>query len=101
MALDAICSAVPSEMISTLAVKEFAKEAWESICIMRIGNDRIRKTSVQRLWCQYEELALWDGEGIEDFAICQWHHQSTVNPRQPGGSEEGRREVPMHRPRQV
>ena len=101
MALDAICSVVPSKMISTLVVKEFTKEVWESIRVMRIGNDRIRKTSVQRLRCQYNELALWDGEGVEDFAIRQWHHQSTVNPRQPGGSEEGRREVPTHRPRQV
>ena len=69
MALDAICSAVPSEMISTLAVKEFAKEAWESIRVMKIGDDRIRKTSAQRLRHQYEELALRDGEGVEDFAL--------------------------------
>ena len=47
MALDAICSVVPTEMISTLAVKESAKEAWESIRVMRIGEDRIRKTNVQ------------------------------------------------------
>ena len=58
MALDAICSAVPSEMISTLAVKESAKEAWESLRVMRIGDDRIRKTSAQRMRRQYEELAL-------------------------------------------
>ena len=69
MALDAICSAVPSEMISTLAVKESAKEAWESIRVMRVGDDRIRKTSAQRLRHQYEELALRDGEGVEDFAL--------------------------------
>ena len=69
MALDAICSAVPSEMISTLTVKESAKEAWESIRVMRIGDNRIRKTSAQRLRRQYEELTLRDGEGVEDFTL--------------------------------
>ena len=69
MALDAICSAVPSEMISALTIKESAKEAWESIRVMRIGDDRIRKTSAQRLRRQYEELALRDGEGVEAFAL--------------------------------
>ena len=86
MALDAICSVVPSEMISTLVVKEFAKEAWESIHVMRIGDDRIRKTSVQRLRCECEELALWDGEDDEDFALRQWHRQSIStlgNPEAP------------------
>ena len=69
MALDAICSAVPSEMISTLAIKESAKEAWESIRVMRIGDDRIRRTSAQQMRRQYEELALRDGEGTEDFTL--------------------------------
>ena len=69
MALDAICSAVPSEMISTLVVKDSAKEAWDSIRVMRISDDRIRKTSAQRLRRQYEELTLRDGEGVEDFAL--------------------------------
>jgi hypothetical protein len=36
MALDAICNAIPPEMISTIAVKASAKEAWESIKVMRI-----------------------------------------------------------------
>jgi hypothetical protein len=47
MALDAICSAILPEMISTIAVKAFAKEAWESIKVMWIGDDPIRKTSAQ------------------------------------------------------
>jgi hypothetical protein len=45
MALDAICSTVPPEMISTLATKPSAKEAWGSIKTMRIGVDRVRKAS--------------------------------------------------------
>jgi hypothetical protein len=46
MALDAICSTVPAEMIPTLAVKSTAKEAWDCIKTMRIGNDRVRKATL-------------------------------------------------------
>jgi hypothetical protein len=46
MALDANCSVVPPEMISTLTTKPSTKEAWESIKTMRISVDRIRKVSV-------------------------------------------------------
>ncbi|WVZ61704.1 hypothetical protein U9M48_011534 [Paspalum notatum var. saurae] len=69
MALDAICSAVPPEMVSTLTVKPTAKQAWESLRVMRIGDDRVRKSSAKRVRRQYEELALRDGEGVEDFAL--------------------------------
>jgi hypothetical protein len=43
MVLDAICSAMPPEMITTLTTKDSAHEEWESIKVMRIGDDRIRK----------------------------------------------------------
>ena len=45
-ALEAICSAVPTEMVSTLAVKDSAKDAWEAIKTLRIGGARrLRRTS--------------------------------------------------------
>jgi hypothetical protein len=44
-ALDAICSAVPEEMVPTLATKPSAKDAWEAIKTMRIGDDRMRKST--------------------------------------------------------
>jgi hypothetical protein len=69
MALDAICSAVPTEMITSLATKETALEAWESIKTMRIGDDRIRKASAQKLRQEYEILDFRDVEGVEDFAM--------------------------------
>jgi hypothetical protein len=46
MALDALCSAAPPEMVSTLAIKPTAKLTWESIRLMRIRDDCARKTSV-------------------------------------------------------
>ncbi|XP_066320518.1 uncharacterized protein [Miscanthus floridulus] len=38
--LEAICSGVSQEMVPTLATKASAKEAWEAIRTMRIGDDR-------------------------------------------------------------
>jgi uncharacterized membrane protein YgcG len=69
MALDAICSVVPPEMITALATKETASEAWESIRMMRVGDDRIRKASAQKVRREYELLAFHDGEGVENFAM--------------------------------
>jgi hypothetical protein len=69
LTLDALCSAIPPEMVSTLAVKLTAKLAWEAVRIMRIGDDRVRKTTAQRVHRQYEELALKEGEGVEDFSL--------------------------------
>jgi hypothetical protein len=35
MALDALCGAVPPEMVSTIAEKATAKEAWDAIATVR------------------------------------------------------------------
>jgi hypothetical protein len=67
-ALEAICSAVPTEMVSTLAVKDSAKGAWEAIKTLRIGDARRRKATAQNLRTEYETITLSDGEPIEDFA---------------------------------
>jgi hypothetical protein len=69
MAMDAICGAVPPEMISTLVTKPLAREAWESIKTMRVDDERVRKVSTQTLWREYEQLAFHDGESIEDFTM--------------------------------
>ncbi|XP_025815691.1 uncharacterized protein LOC112892792 [Panicum hallii] len=68
-ALDAICSAVPAEMIPMLAVKETAMEAWEAIKTLRIGDERRRGLAAQTLRKEYENTKLRDGEAIEDFAL--------------------------------
>jgi uncharacterized membrane protein YgcG len=69
MALDAICNAVPPEMVTALAIKNSTMEAWESIKTMHIGDDRIRKASAQRVRREYELLTFREGEGVEDFAM--------------------------------
>lgn len=67
--LDAICSAVPSEMVPTLATKPSAHEAWEAIKTMCIGDEPMRKTTTQNPRAEYEQIAFRDGESTEDFAL--------------------------------
>lgn len=69
MALEAILRAVPLEMLSTLAVKETAKEAWDSIRVMRVGVDRVRKSKAQLLLRQYDAIEFKEGESVEDFSL--------------------------------
>jgi hypothetical protein len=45
MVLDALCGAVPPEMVPTIAKKETAKEAWDAIVTMRVGDDRVKKAT--------------------------------------------------------
>jgi hypothetical protein len=45
MALDVICSSMPPEMVTTLATRDTALEAWESIKTMRIGDEHISQAS--------------------------------------------------------
>ena len=68
-ALEAICSAVPLELVSSLATKETAHDAWKAIKTLRIGGDRVRKATVQNLRTEYEAISLRDDEAIEDFAL--------------------------------
>jgi len=68
-ALDAICSAVLEDMVTALATKASAKEAWEAIRTLHIGDDRVWKATAQNLRAEYESIALREGEAIEDFAL--------------------------------
>jgi hypothetical protein len=45
MSLDALCSTVPPKMIPSIAKMETAKEAWDAIAMMRIGDDRVKKST--------------------------------------------------------
>jgi hypothetical protein len=39
MALDALCTAVPPEMVLVLIDKKTAKEVWDATAKMRVGDD--------------------------------------------------------------
>jgi hypothetical protein len=68
-ALDAICSAVPEEMVPALATRDTAHDAWEAIKTYRIGDDRVRRATAQALRSEYENIKLRADERIEDFAL--------------------------------
>jgi hypothetical protein len=69
MTLDAICSAVPPEMVTSLAMKDMAMEAWESIKTMCIGDEHVRLVTTLKLRHEYETLTFCEGDGVEDFAM--------------------------------
>jgi hypothetical protein len=68
-AMAAILRAVPPKMKAGLAMKKKTKEAWEAVRSMRIGDDRVKVVSVQRLWKEYENVGFRDGESVGDFAL--------------------------------
>jgi hypothetical protein len=68
-ALDALIAAVLPEMQFSLSKKRTAKEAWDAITAARIGSYRARKTTLQALCKEWENLAFKPGADIDDFAI--------------------------------
>jgi hypothetical protein len=69
-ALDALITAVPSEMQFSLSKKRTANEAWDAVTVARIGSDRARKTTLQALCKEWENLAFKTGEDVDDFTLC-------------------------------
>ena len=49
LALSAILRAVSPDMLSTLAVKDTAKQAWDAVKTMRMGVERVREANAQKL----------------------------------------------------
>jgi hypothetical protein len=54
MALDALSSAVSPEMVAIMDSKDLAKEAWDAIKMIRIGDDRVRASTTQQLLQQFD-----------------------------------------------
>jgi hypothetical protein len=68
-ALDALIAAVSSEMQFSLSKKRTAKVAWDAIAAARISSVRTRKTTLQALRKEWENLAFKTGEDVDDFAL--------------------------------
>jgi hypothetical protein len=68
-ALDALIAAVPPEMHFLLSKKRTTKEAWDVITVARIGSDRTRKTTLQTLHKEWENLTFKSGGDVDDFAL--------------------------------
>jgi hypothetical protein len=48
-ALEALLAAIPPDMAPTLTNKETAKDAWDAIVDARIGSNRARRATLQKL----------------------------------------------------
>jgi hypothetical protein len=68
-ALDALIAAVPPEMQFSLSKKWTTKEVWDVIAVTRISSNRARKTTVQTLRKEWENLTFKLGEDVDDFAL--------------------------------
>jgi hypothetical protein len=70
MALDTVTSAVPQEMLASLAVKATATEAWEAVRSLRIGSEAVRNARARRLRTEFESIRFKEGETVNDFTMC-------------------------------
>ena len=68
-AMEYLLRSVPPEMISTLAVKPTAKEAWEALEKMRLGVTRVRDARATALKKQLEAIKFNDSEDLDDFSM--------------------------------
>jgi hypothetical protein len=67
--LDALIAVVPPVMQFSLSKKRTTKEAWDAIAAAHIGSDRVRKSTLQALRKEWENLAFKPGEDVDDFAL--------------------------------
>jgi hypothetical protein len=56
-------------MVAFLADKSTAKDAWDSIAATRVGLNRARKATVQKLRQEWDRLVFQPKEDINDFAL--------------------------------
>jgi hypothetical protein len=68
--LDTLCDVVPPEMVPMIVKKETAKEAWDAIVTMRVGDDHVKKVTSQQLRRKFDLTMFDDGATIEDYALC-------------------------------
>jgi hypothetical protein len=68
-ALSAILRGVPPELLRTLAIKDTAKAAWDTLKTMRLGVEPVREAKAQTRRGDFDKLAFKAGEGAEAFAM--------------------------------
>jgi gag-polypeptide of LTR copia-type len=67
-ALAAIAQTVPDTVMMAIAEKKTAKQAWETIKQMVVGEDRVRKARAQILKRQFDRMIMPDAMSIVEFS---------------------------------
>jgi hypothetical protein len=60
---------VPPEMVSQVAKKQSAADAWDAIKTMCVGSDKVQKGRAQQLRREFETMICRSGEKVDDFAL--------------------------------
>ncbi|CAN6244187.1 unnamed protein product [Urochloa humidicola] len=68
-ALEAIASAVSTEMVASLVMKATALEAWNAVKERRIGSDQVQRTEAQRLLREFEIMRFTSDESVDDYTL--------------------------------
>jgi hypothetical protein len=68
-ALEALLAVVPTEMHSSRVNKQTAKDAWDAIAVAHIGSDHARRSTLQKLRQEWENLVFKPSEDVDDFAL--------------------------------
>lgn len=66
-AMAAISQSVPDDVMMSIVEYESAKEAWEAIRTMRIGDERVVQARISHLTRRFERLTMEDGEEVGAF----------------------------------
>ena len=74
MALWAIISGIPEDMLGIHDAKKTAKENWEILGQRNLGVDRVIQSRIQGLKRNFEMLTMAKTDSIADFAIKFTHH---------------------------
>jgi hypothetical protein len=64
-----LIAAVPPEMQFLLSNKRTTKELWDTIAVAHIGSDCARKTTLQALHKEWENLTFKPSEDVDDFTL--------------------------------
>jgi hypothetical protein len=70
MVLDVLSSIVPPEMVSIVVSQNTAKGAWDTIMVMRVGDDRVWEATTQTLLWQFESTVFKERESKDEFSMC-------------------------------
>ena len=78
MVLAAIYQGIPEDLLLVLAEKQSAKEAWEALKVMFMGEDRVKIARIQTLKAEFEALNMKESEVVDEFIVKVSNIMSTM-----------------------